>query len=49
MDPLSSRSTAWKMRRPARVGITPLLNTVPDHSHVRAGSTAPILVTVLAS
>ena len=47
--PVSSRSTAWKIRRPFRVGITPLEITVPIIVPCIPGSRLLIGVTVLAS
>ena len=47
--PVSSRSTAWKIRRPLRVGITPFEITVPITVPCMPGSSDLIGATVLAS
>ena len=47
--PLSSRSTAWKIRSPLRVGSTPFEITVPMTVPSIPGSRLLIGATVLAS
>ena len=49
MMPVSSRSTAWKMRNPERVGTMPLLFTVPTAVTSIPTSTRARGVTVDAS
>ncbi|SOD03439.1 hypothetical protein SAMN05216486_11327 [bacterium JGI 053] len=47
--PVSSRTTAWKMRSPRRVGSTPLDTTRPTMVASIPVASAAILVTVEAS
>jgi len=47
--PVSSRSTAWKMRNPLRVGITPFDTTWPMIVASIPGSSDAMVDTVLAS
>ena len=49
MIPEPSRTTAWKMRRPFRVGMIPLEMTFPTMVASIPGSREAIELTVLAS
>ncbi len=49
MSPLESRTTAWKMRSPLRVGSTPLDTTRPMTLASIPGSSAAIRCTLDAS
>ncbi len=49
MSPVSSRTTAWKIRSPFRVGSTPLLTTSPITVASMPTSNDEMVATVLAS